>query len=86
MSYFVKIVFVQLADETGEIAVFEVLWKDVLCEFLVLDLRQHAFERGCELERRDCAPPTQQNCRLHCPIVLHSRLWVFLTSCNLVIN
>jgi hypothetical protein len=33
----VEIVFVQLTNKTGEVAVLEVLWEDMLCEFLVLD-------------------------------------------------
>jgi hypothetical protein len=32
----VEVVFIQLANEAGEIAVFEVLWQDVFGEFLVL--------------------------------------------------
>ena len=33
---FVEVVLVELADEAGEVAMFEVLRKNGLCEFLVL--------------------------------------------------
>jgi hypothetical protein len=36
VSHFVEVVFVQLAHETGEVAVLEVLRQDVFREFLVL--------------------------------------------------
>jgi hypothetical protein len=36
MTDFVEIVFVQLADETSKVAVFEMLGKYVFCELLVL--------------------------------------------------
>lgn len=65
MSNFVKIVFVQLSHETGEIAVFKMLGKNVLCEFLVLLL--------CQLLSSDAAgsmlPPGPQSYRPHFPIL-----------------
>lgn len=36
MSHFVKVVFIELPHEAGEVAVLEVFREDVLCEFLVL--------------------------------------------------
>src|SRR5690242_7347668 len=36
VSHFVEIVLVELANETGEVAVLEVLRQDVFCEFFVL--------------------------------------------------
>lgn len=36
VSHFVEVVFVQLPYKTCKVAVFEVLWEYVLCEFLVL--------------------------------------------------
>jgi hypothetical protein len=36
VSHFVEVVFVQLANKTGEIAVFEMLRKDVFRKFLIL--------------------------------------------------
>lgn len=36
VSHFVKVVLVQLANETGEVAVLEVLGKDVFGELLIL--------------------------------------------------
>lgn len=36
MSHFVEVIFVQLANKTGEVAVFEMLRKDVFRELLVL--------------------------------------------------
>jgi len=38
MSNLVEVVFVQLTDETGEVAVFKVLGKDMLRECFVLQL------------------------------------------------
>jgi hypothetical protein len=38
MTDFVEIVFVQLADETSKVAVFEMLGKYVFCELLVLSV------------------------------------------------
>ena len=70
MTDFVEIVLVQLADKTGEIAVFEVLGKDVLCEFLVLSLGQQVCH---DIEGPWRILPGRRNCRRHFPIVLHSR-------------
>jgi hypothetical protein len=36
MPHFMEIVFVQLSNETREVAVLEVFGQNVLCEFLVL--------------------------------------------------
>ena len=75
VSHFVEVVLVQLAHETGEVAVLEVLRQNVLGEFLVLrKFSQCAFCVG-----RSCAffmslPPAPQNCLLRCPIAPHSRL------------
>lgn len=38
MTDFVEIVFVQLADETSKVAVFEMLGEYVFCELLVLSV------------------------------------------------
>jgi hypothetical protein len=38
VTNFVEIVLVQLPDKTSEVAVLEVLGKDVFCKFLVLSL------------------------------------------------
>lgn len=35
-----KVVLVQLSDKTGEVAVFKMLWQNVLCKFLVLTFGQ----------------------------------------------
>jgi hypothetical protein len=37
LAHFVKVIFVQLADEAGKVAVFEMFGKDGFGEFLVLD-------------------------------------------------
>lgn len=36
LAHFVKVVLVELADETGKVAVFEVFWEDGFCEFFAL--------------------------------------------------
>lgn len=36
LAHFVKVVFVELADETGKVAVFEVFWEDGFGEFFAL--------------------------------------------------
>ena len=41
MPHFVKVIFVQLADEAGEVAMFEVFREDVFREFLVLAQSQY---------------------------------------------
>lgn len=70
MTDFVEIVLVQLADKTGEIAMFEVLGENVLCKFLVLFLSQQVCH---DIEGPRRILPGRQNCRRHFPIVLHSR-------------
>jgi hypothetical protein len=36
VTHFVEIVFIELTYEAGEVTVLEVLWEDMLGEFLVL--------------------------------------------------
>jgi hypothetical protein len=49
MSDFVKVIFVELAHETGKVAVLEVLGQDVLREFLVLQAVWSAKPRRVEM-------------------------------------
>ena len=73
VSHFVEVVLVQLAHETGEVAVLEVLRQDVLGEFLVLrtSSANAPFVSGRFFM---FLPPAPQSCLLHCPIAPHSRL------------
>lgn len=48
LTDFVEIVFVQLAHETGEIAVFEMLGQDGLGELLALDLLSRVSQSRCD--------------------------------------
>jgi hypothetical protein len=75
VSHFVEVVLVELAHETGEVAVLEVLRQDVLGEFLVL---RASSANAPSVSGRSCAffrflPPAPQSCLLHCPIAPHSR-------------
>ena len=45
MPDFVKVVLVELADEACKVAMFEMLWEDVLCELLVLERRDGQLRR-----------------------------------------
>lgn len=42
-----KVIFVQLSDETGKVAVLEVFREDELCEFLVLPLVSVTWGKAC---------------------------------------
>ena len=51
VSHFVEVVLVQLADETGEVAVLEVFRQDVFGEFLVLRARSAITPSVCSRSR-----------------------------------
>jgi hypothetical protein len=67
---FVEIVLVQLADETGKVAMFEVFGKYVFGELLVL-LTVSIYVAARMLHRDILLGP--RNCRRRCPIVLRFR-------------
>ena len=49
LTNFVEVVFVQLAHETGEVAMLEVFGEDRLGKFLALDPRvSHFFDPRCD--------------------------------------
>lgn len=79
VSHFMEVVFVQLPDEAGEIAVLEVFGEDMLGEFLVLPSR---LARTMAFIRRSSVPPKQRNCRLHCPSERRSHRWGSPASCD----
>jgi hypothetical protein len=47
LSDLVKVIFVELSDETGKVAVLEVFREDELCEFLVLPLVSVTWGKAC---------------------------------------
>jgi len=70
VPHFVKVVLVQLSDETGEIAVFEVLGEDILCEFFVLPPSESAQPSSIVGRIKLDIPPRPQSCHPQRSIVL----------------
>jgi len=81
VPHFVEIILVQLSDETGKVAVLEVLGEYVLSELLILfpqlatDTTEGATGRGVLRVR--------QSCRHRSPIVQHSRRSDSPASCRM---
>lgn len=74
----VKVVLVQLTDETGEVAMLEMLWQNVLCEFFVL-IRVSGI--GLKALNRKRSPRARRSCRPRCPIGQRFRPGDSPTSC-----
>ena len=79
MSYFVKVVLVELANKASEVAVFEVFREDVFRELLILGHSQYV---SLTARVRTHVPQGQQSYRLRYPNVLRSHLAGFPASCG----
>jgi hypothetical protein len=66
VSHFVKVVFVQLAHETGEVAVLEMLGQNMFCEFFVLRALVSILSLNCSVATN--VLPEPQNYRRRFPI------------------